>query len=38
MMPPYHESRFIRANHPDWAQAFWLRRMLRLPARGPAGG
>ena len=32
MMPPYYESRFIRANHPDRAQAVWLRWTLLLPA------
>jgi hypothetical protein len=34
MMPPYYESRFIRANHPDRAQAIWLRWTLLLPALG----
>ncbi|GAY17722.1 hypothetical protein [Mycobacterium sp. shizuoka-1] len=34
MMPPYYESRFIRANHPDRAQAIWLRWTLLLPAPG----
>jgi hypothetical protein len=34
MMPPYYESRFIRANHPDRAQAIWLRWTLLLPVPG----
>jgi hypothetical protein len=34
MMPPYYESRFIRANHPDRAQAIWLRWTLLLPEPG----
>lgn len=34
MMPPYYESRFIRANHPDRAQAIWLRWTLLLPDPG----
>lgn len=34
MMPPYYESRFLRANHPDRAQAVWLRSTLLLPAPG----
>lgn len=36
MMPPYYESRFIRANHPERAQAIWLRWTLLLPAPGEA--
>ncbi|WP_179471816.1 hypothetical protein [Mycolicibacterium vinylchloridicum] len=36
MMPPYYESRFIRANHPDRAQAIWLRWTLLLPVPGEA--
>ncbi|MCX2933828.1 hypothetical protein ORI20_26505 [Mycobacterium sp. CVI_P3] len=36
MMPPYYESRFIRANHPDRAQAIWLRWTLLLPEPGDA--
>ncbi|MBB3753234.1 hypothetical protein FHT44_005753 [Mycolicibacterium sp. BK634] len=36
MMPPYYESRFIRANHPDRAQAIWLRWTLLLPSPGEA--
>jgi len=36
MMPPYYESRFIRANHPERAQAIWLRWTLLLPAQGDA--
>jgi hypothetical protein len=31
---PYYESRFIRANHPDRAQALWLRETLLLPTAG----
>lgn len=34
MMPPYYESRFIRANHPDRAQAVWLRWTLLYPKPG----
>ena len=34
MMPPYYESRFIRANHPERPQAIWLRWTLLLPAPG----
>lgn len=34
MMPPYYESRFIRANHPDRAQAIWLRWTLLVPDPG----
>lgn len=34
MMPPYYESRFIRANHPDRAQAVWLRWTLLYPRPG----
>ncbi|AQT78995.1 hypothetical protein B1R94_06500 [Mycolicibacterium litorale] len=34
MMPPYYESRFIRANHPDRAEAIWLRWTLLLPDPG----
>ena len=34
MMPPYYESRYIRANHPDRAQAVWLRSTLLLPKPG----
>ncbi|WP_445166641.1 hypothetical protein ACTXG7_22770 [Mycolicibacterium sp. Dal123E01] len=36
MMPPYYESRFVRANHPDRAQAIWLRWTLLLPTPGDA--
>ncbi len=37
MMPPYYESRFIRANHPPRrAQAIWLRWTLLLPKPGDA--
>ncbi|WP_319435591.1 hypothetical protein [Mycobacterium sp. RTGN5] len=36
MMPPYYESRFIRANHPDRAQAIWLRWTLLMPVPGEA--
>lgn len=32
--PPYYESRFIRANAPDRAQALWLRSTLLLPTAG----
>jgi hypothetical protein len=32
--PPYYESRFIRANHPDRAQALWLRETVLLPTAG----
>ncbi len=32
--PPYYESRFIRANDPDRAQALWLRSTLLLPTSG----
>lgn len=31
---PYYESRFIRANAPDAAQAVWLRETLLLPVAG----
>jgi hypothetical protein len=31
---PYYESRYIRANHPDQAQALWLRETLLLPTAG----
>jgi hypothetical protein len=31
---PYYESRFIRANDPDRAQAVWLRSTLLLPTAG----
>jgi hypothetical protein len=31
---PYYESRFIRANNPDRAQALWLRSTLLLPTAG----
>ncbi|KUI06683.1 hypothetical protein AU191_24030 [Mycolicibacterium acapulense] len=34
--PPYYESRYIRANHPDLPQALWLRETLLLPAAGEA--
>ena len=34
MMPPYYESRYIRANHPDRAQAVWLRWTLLYPQPG----
>jgi hypothetical protein len=33
---PYYESRYIRANHPDRAQALWLRETLLLPTSGDA--
>jgi hypothetical protein len=32
--PPYYESRFIRANSRDRAQALWLRSTLLLPTAG----
>ena len=32
--PPYYESRYIRANHPDQPQALWLRETLLLPTAG----
>jgi hypothetical protein len=32
--PPYYESRFVRANHPDQAVALWLRETLLLPTSG----
>jgi hypothetical protein len=32
--PPYYESRFVRANHPDQALALWLRETLLLPTVG----
>ncbi|KUH86320.1 MULTISPECIES: hypothetical protein [unclassified Mycobacterium] len=32
--PPYYESRYIRANHPDLPQALWLRETLLLPSAG----
>ncbi|MDT5244982.1 MAG: hypothetical protein QOD36_2358, partial [Mycobacterium sp.] len=31
---PYYESRYIRANHPERAQALWLRETLLLPTAG----
>ncbi len=31
---PYYESRYIRANHPDRAQALWLRETLLLSTAG----
>jgi hypothetical protein len=31
---PYYESRYIRANHPELAQALWLRETLLLPTDG----
>lgn len=34
--PPYYESRYIRANHPDLPQALWLRETLLLPTAGQA--
>jgi hypothetical protein len=34
MMPPYYESRYVRANHPDRAQAVWLRWTLLYPQPG----
>jgi len=34
MIPPYYESRFIRANHPDCAKAVWLRLTVLLPEPG----
>ncbi len=34
MMPPYYESRFIRANHPHRPQAVWLRWTLLYPQPG----
>lgn len=36
MMPPYYESRYIRANHPSRPQAIWLRWTLLLPKPGEA--
>lgn len=33
---PYYESRYLRANHPDRAQALWLRETLLLPTSGDA--
>lgn len=35
-VPPYYESRYIRANHPDRPQALWLRETLLLPTVGAA--
>lgn len=32
--PPYYESRYIRANHPESPQALWLRETLLLPTAG----
>ena len=32
--PPYYESRFIRANNADRAQALWMRSTLLLPTAG----
>jgi hypothetical protein len=32
--PPYYESRFVRANHPDQPVALWLRETLLLPTVG----
>ena len=32
--PPYYESRYIRANHPELPQALWLRETLLLPTAG----
>lgn len=32
--PPYYESRYIRANHPDLPVALWLRETLLLPTAG----
>ncbi|WP_029114216.1 hypothetical protein [Mycobacterium sp. URHB0044] len=34
--PPYYESRFVRANHPDQPLALWLRETLLLPTAGEA--
>ncbi|HEX3284172.1 MAG TPA: hypothetical protein VHT50_05820 [Mycobacterium sp.] len=34
-LPPYYESRFIRANNAHRAQALWLRSTLLLPTAGP---
>lgn len=34
MRAPYYESRYIRANHPDRAQALWLRETLLLTHDG----
>ena len=31
---PYYESRYLRANHPESAQAVWLRETLLLPTQG----
>ena len=31
---PYYESRFIRANNTDRAQALWMRSTLLLPTAG----
>ncbi|MFZ0832778.1 MAG: hypothetical protein WAM92_06775 [Mycobacterium sp.] len=36
MKAPYYESRFVRANHPDRAQALWLRETLLLTGSGAA--
>ncbi|PRC43682.1 hypothetical protein C6A85_000000104075 [Mycobacterium sp. ITM-2017-0098] len=33
-MPPYYESRFVRANDPDARRAVWLRETLLLPTTG----
>src|ERR1700709_2831815 len=32
--PPYYESRFVRANHPDRPQALWVRETMLLPSTG----
>jgi len=32
--PPYYESRYIRANHPQRPQALWLRQTLLFPTVG----
>jgi hypothetical protein len=34
LQAPYYESRFIRANAPDRAQALWMRSTLLLPTAG----
>lgn len=36
MKAPYYESRYIRANHPDRAQALWLRETVLLTSSGAA--
>ncbi|MGV0849732.1 hypothetical protein [Mycolicibacterium phlei] len=34
--PPFYESRYIRANHPDRPRALWLRETRLLPTTGSA--